>query len=34
VDQLKDNLKALENLAFTQDELSLIDEILDGATLE
>lgn len=34
VGQLKDNLKALENLAFTQDELSLIDEILDGATLE
>ncbi|HCC85988.1 MAG TPA: L-glyceraldehyde 3-phosphate reductase, partial [Porphyromonadaceae bacterium] len=34
VGQLKDNLKALENLAFTQDELLLIDEILDGATLE
>ncbi len=33
VEQLNDNLKALEHLAFTQDELVLIDQILDGATL-
>jgi aryl-alcohol dehydrogenase-like predicted oxidoreductase len=33
VAQLKDNLKALDNLSFTQEELSLIDQILDGATL-
>jgi len=33
VEQLNDNLKALKNLAFSQDELVLIDQILDGATL-
>lgn len=33
VDQLKDNLKAQEHLTFTAEELSLIDQILDGATL-
>lgn len=33
VDQLKDNLNALENLSFTSEELSKIDTILDGATL-
>jgi len=32
--QLNDNLKALENLSFTQDELNQIDVILDGATLD
>ncbi|MCE5205512.1 MAG: aldo/keto reductase [Porphyromonadaceae bacterium] len=31
--QLDDNLKALENLSFTQEELEQIDNILDGATL-
>lgn len=31
--QLDDNLKALENLSFTQEELEQIDHILDGATL-
>jgi len=31
--QLDDNLKALENLSFTQEELEQIDQILDGATL-
>ncbi|MDD3787978.1 MAG: aldo/keto reductase [Petrimonas sp.] len=33
VDQLKDNLKALENLSFSEEKLSRIDTILDGATL-
>lgn len=33
VGQLKDNLKALEKLSFTQEELNRIDTILDGATL-
>lgn len=31
--QLKDNLKALDNLNFTKEELIRIDAILDGATL-
>jgi L-glyceraldehyde 3-phosphate reductase len=31
--QLDDNLKALQNLTFTQEELEQIDDILDGATL-
>lgn len=31
--QLDDNLKALENLSFTQEELEQIDHILDGASL-
>jgi K+/H+ antiporter YhaU regulatory subunit KhtT len=30
---LDDNLKALQNLTFTQEELEQIDDILDGATL-
>lgn len=33
IEQLNDNLKALENLAFTEEELNQIDAILDGATL-
>ena len=33
VAQMQDNLKALNNLSFTEDELNLIDTILDGATL-
>jgi len=33
VGQLEDNLKALDNLSFTADELATIDGILDGATL-
>lgn len=33
VAQLKDNLKALENTSFAQEELDWIDKILDGATL-
>ena len=33
VNQLSDNLKALDNLAFSPDELLAIDSILDGATL-
>lgn len=33
VEQLKDNLKALENTSFSRDELEKIDMILDAATL-
>jgi|SRR5690554_651275 L-glyceraldehyde 3-phosphate reductase len=33
VAQMQDNLNALNNLSFTEDELNLIDTILDGATL-
>ncbi|WP_298649263.1 aldo/keto reductase [uncultured Proteiniphilum sp.] len=33
VEQLKDNLNALNNLSFSQEELGRIDAILDGATL-
>lgn len=33
ITQLNDNLNALQNLTFTQDELSQIDIILEGATL-
>lgn len=33
VDQLQDNLNALNNLSFTEEELTLIDSILDGARL-
>ena len=33
ITQLKDNLKALENLNFIKEELIKIDAILDGATL-
>ena len=33
VQQLNHNLNAIDNLTFTQEELSLIDSILDGATL-
>jgi L-glyceraldehyde 3-phosphate reductase len=33
MDQLKDNLNALQNLNFTKEELIRIDTILDGATL-
>lgn len=33
VDQLGDNLKALDHLSFSQEELHRIDTILDGATL-
>lgn len=33
VEQLRDNLKALENSSFSQEELERIDTILDGATL-
>lgn len=32
-DQLTDNLRSLENLSFSSEELSRIDTILDGATL-
>ncbi|NLY24870.1 MAG: L-glyceraldehyde 3-phosphate reductase [Bacteroidales bacterium] len=32
-EQLKDNLNALQNISFTQDELKQIDLILDGAAL-
>ena len=31
--QLEDNLKALQNLSFTESELIQIDSILDGTTL-
>jgi L-glyceraldehyde 3-phosphate reductase len=33
VPQLQDSLKALDNLSFTEEELTIIDSILDGATL-
>mgnify|MGYP001018308297 FL=1 len=33
VKQLQDNIKALDNLSFSMDELTAIDAILDGATL-
>ncbi|HPD86395.1 MAG TPA: aldo/keto reductase, partial [Proteiniphilum sp.] len=33
VDQLKENLDALDNITFSKEELLLIDQILDGATL-
>ncbi|MDD3909752.1 MAG: aldo/keto reductase [Proteiniphilum sp.] len=33
VEQLKDNINALQNLIFSNEELVLIDNILDGATL-
>ena len=33
VKQLQDNLESLNNLRFTSEELTLIDNILDGATL-
>ena len=33
VSQLQDSLKALDNLSFTNEELTLIDSILDGAKL-
>ena len=33
VDQLEENLVALDNISFTQEELLQIDQILDGATL-
>jgi L-glyceraldehyde 3-phosphate reductase len=33
VDQLGDNLKALDHLSFSEEELHRIDTILDGATL-
>lgn len=33
VDQLEENLDALDNISFTQEELLQIDQILDGATL-
>ncbi len=33
VTQLQENLNSLKNLSFTQEELMLIDNILDGATL-
>lgn len=33
VTQLQDNLKSLDNLTFTTEELSFIDEVLDGATM-
>ena len=33
VNQLQDSLKALNNLSFTEEELTLIDSILDDATL-